>query len=411
MLLSFQLGHLEARRQQPLEYFPPNWCLDVFRNGKAIRYILMETLGATMDTSNNAVTGGGPSGPNGSDFLVSLCEIEDKLWDFLKRQRPVWYSRHPFRSVREFQLRKHVEMTLSLLTELRYLFETKSKPLADSCEQLSATVPLTKLNLKPLRELASNIKEDTQPETVEEWENTLKRWLLWLKRDDADYLYSRLLYELRISWAALGDPTRSELEDLKSSYGKDANQSKEFTSRAFRALQAVHDLGIDEERVRRTRLSARGRYLNLLSGVMAILLFALWGCMVWNIIQEPWPPQIGTRAGEFARGRYWMSSELFITPLVGALGAVLAHMRLVREEMTRSRQILAQALWAQVFTGASAALVLLLVLKSSLNPLNMSVEGWSTTAVVGFLAGYSEAFFLNTVGRLAGLTERTQGPS
>jgi hypothetical protein len=336
------------------------------------------------------------------DAVDRIRTIETKLLTFLRDQpwKYRWMLRRP-------QLLKHTEATLARLAELRSVMHHSGRDRSPALAELDDT--LTGLEHALNRD--GNLTGAVRPEWMEELQGSLKRTLLCLHGNDAHYLYERLIFEVDAVEARsrepepkeaepLGDRAQAELKKLIADY----ESQKDFpiwNDRACVALCSVHDQIVEKERLRRTRLDVRGRYM----GFVAIALGALVGFLLFAIaegILNDWSPS--------RTNQPWTSSDLLLAPIAGALGAVLSHMRRVRTEYTKIRQILAQALWAQVFAGAAAGTVLLLIARSPLNPLDpqkMPVAGWSSAGVLGFVGGFSEPFLINIVGRLTGIAEKS----
>jgi hypothetical protein len=105
------------------------------------------------------------------------------------------------------------------------------------------------------------------------------------------------------------------------------------------------------------------------------------------------------------------NAALLLTAMAsGALGSVLSGIYKLRDEMMSIRQL--RSFWpvltALPFVGATAATLLFAVLTSGLIKVaNLDPEAftWQHHAVFGFLAGFSEPFFLGVVKRAAGLAE------
>ena len=102
--------------------------------------------------------------------------------------------------------------------------------------------------------------------------------------------------------------------------------------------------------------------------------------------------------------------EVWLVAIVGALGATMSGTLNARDKLIRGSDLRAfsAGLVAQVFLGAASALVLLLLLFSEI----LEIAGTSSPegkAVVGFVAGFSEPFFVKTVASVAKLGEESEG--
>jgi hypothetical protein len=98
--------------------------------------------------------------------------------------------------------------------------------------------------------------------------------------------------------------------------------------------------------------------------------------------------------------------SIALTGVMGALGAAMSGTLKARDKLIRGSDLRAFSvgLVAQLLMGAGAAFFLLLILKSGLLQIagTNSLEGG---AVLGFVAGFSEPFFLRTIERIATLGE------
>ncbi len=94
---------------------------------------------------------------------------------------------------------------------------------------------------------------------------------------------------------------------------------------------------------------------------------------------------------------------LLLAVLAGALGSMLSAVLKARDSEQRIRYLRRSFsfVFLQPMIGATAALVTVWI--GVANVLNLGAETAHATAVVGFLAGFSEPFFLGTLGRLSDL--------
>jgi len=95
-----------------------------------------------------------------------------------------------------------------------------------------------------------------------------------------------------------------------------------------------------------------------------------------------------------------------ITALAGAIGSTLAGFFKLRELVRiTDLRFLKTGMYIQPVIGAAAALLLLVLLESGILELPGARDGQPSTAALatyGFIAGYSEPFFLGVVRRVAG---------
>jgi hypothetical protein len=144
----------------------------------------------------------------------------------------------------------------------------------------------------------------------------------------------------------------------------------------------------DDYQVHRARQKMRAKNLR----VLAVLLFPLVVTFAWLLAAK----NVGGGSG----------SGVFLVAIVGALGSVMSGTISARDKLVRGSDLRAfrAGLLAQVLLGASSALVLLLLLASQILEIAGagSLEG---KAALGFVAGFSEPFFLKTVVRVSKLGE------
>jgi hypothetical protein len=110
--------------------------------------------------------------------------------------------------------------------------------------------------------------------------------------------------------------------------------------------------------------------------------------------------------GVAGSGNIW--SEVSLAVFAGAIGASLSATIKIRDRVRRTLELraLAPLVVIQPVIGATAGLFVLLILESGLLEVNSSGTNWATWGALSFLAGFSEPFFLNVVGRLADVAER-----
>jgi len=102
---------------------------------------------------------------------------------------------------------------------------------------------------------------------------------------------------------------------------------------------------------------------------------------------------------------------LLIACLMGALGSILSGIYKLRDEELGIRQL--RSIWPvlviQPLVGAAAAMLVFAVLKTGIIQVatfDPAKESWPFFATFGFVAGFSEPFFLGVVRRTAVLTEQ-----
>ena len=98
------------------------------------------------------------------------------------------------------------------------------------------------------------------------------------------------------------------------------------------------------------------------------------------------------------------------------LGAVFSGLFKVRDEMASIRQLRSYSpiLIAQPLVGATSAAVVFVAFRTGIVRIGaIPPEGlaWHHHAILGFIAGFSEAFLLGIVGRLAAAADDQPKPS
>ncbi len=105
--------------------------------------------------------------------------------------------------------------------------------------------------------------------------------------------------------------------------------------------------------------------------------------------------------------------ETFVAAIAGALGGAVSGTYKLRDHITRIAALRAfePAIAVQPLLGAGAGLFLLLALESDLLKVgNVAAGDWHVAGAVGFVAGFSEPFFLGVVNRVAGIDEKAKPP-
>ena len=145
-------------------------------------------------------------------------------------------------------------------------------------------------------------------------------------------------------------------------------------------------------RERRARAAEKCRFMTLLAPLLLCLIAAV------------------TVSADLASqgGAIWR--EILLAASAGALGSVLAGTLKLRDRLVELDDLRAfgATLRVQPLVGATMGIVVLVVLQGDLIRLggdNVSV--WPGRAVLAFLAGFSEPFFLRVVDRLAVIPDKT----
>lgn len=185
----------------------------------------------------------------------------------------------------------------------------------------------------------------------------------------------------------------SELRELAEALRfQNPEASKLRTARA--RLAQLYEARVDHWRHERAFIQLRTNYLHAVSGILAGTL-VLFGWLIW-------------RVGGPVR-------ELCLAGSAGVLGAVFSGLFKVRDEMASIRQLrsFSPILIAQPLVGATAAVVVFLAFRTGIVRIgSIAPEGlaWHHHGILGFLAGFSEAFLLGIVGRLAAAADDQPKP-
>jgi hypothetical protein len=99
-------------------------------------------------------------------------------------------------------------------------------------------------------------------------------------------------------------------------------------------------------------------------------------------------------------------ASVLLVPFAGAFGAAMSGAIKARDRMPRAGDIRSfrDGLLAQMLVGAGSAVVVLLAIDSGIVTIaGVTADNWAARAVLGFVGGFSEAFFIGTVERVATL--------
>ena len=203
------------------------------------------------------------------------------------------------------------------------------------------------------------------------------------------------------------------LETLLGDYNGGRFQQDHLRVEARRALEYIHQARIAEYRVDRAKARLRGIYLS----TMALLLGGLIAAMSYFYLASMGEPD--------RRSTTYLTKALLLTILSGAAGSVLSRaVKLGKQPLHAEpdtnapepplgiRALLSgwKVFFAQPVLGATAALVVFLVFSAGLIQLGDGGElGPAGVALVGFLAGFSEPFFLGVLDKVGGKGERSPG--
>ena len=292
-------------------------------------------------------------------------------------------SRVPWRGVWDPEVRKHVNRICIAIDNAERLHEAGVFKKHRAEQRLRAL-----LGVEPdlLRDL------DVALEVNERWDQLL------IEVGDVDFIFSLLESE-----HARGD-TGTTVLTWRTLYGADEPESltqylngedvsEKGLAAARHGLAALSRTRLNQYLLYRARAKMKGRVLLWLAMALAVLvgLFALTIAIAES-------------------GSTW--SDLLLAGVAGAVGATMSGTFKLRDQivsLNALREFKAIAV-VQPLLGAAAALFLLLVLESGLVQIGEGDLDWATLGAVGFVAGFSEPFFLGVVGRVAGIEEDEKKP-
>jgi hypothetical protein len=234
--------------------------------------------------------------------------------------------------------------------------------------------------------------------TCTEYADSLERLLVNL--GGPVYIHTLLLREVRrddtdgdLRWGEFF--SRKELNRLVAAYDKPElpdEKSLEHRSAVDRLNYLFGLRSHIHHRHARARSRLKSVYLWRLAAVLFVLLVLLCAAVFWN---------------DGSKGLVLAST----VAAAGALGSALTGVFKVRDELSRigDLRLFGSALVVQPLVGASAGLLLLMVLDTGLpgfEPVTLEKARWTTFASYAFIAGFSEPFFLGIVQRVAATAER-----
>jgi hypothetical protein len=153
-------------------------------------------------------------------------------------------------------------------------------------------------------------------------------------------------------------------------------------------LAAVYTARAGANAIERTRIEEKARYLKWFGFALSVLA----ALAIAGLAFAPGSPSLESLVGAV---------------LGGAIGAALSGTFKLRDEIGRISQLRAfgPAVWVQPVIGAVAGLFLLVVLASGLIDISGTADDWAQVALLAFVGGFSEPFFLGLVGRVATVAE------
>lgn len=301
------------------------------------------------------------------DKLKVLSGLMEKPWQIL------WIKRKDPERYKAFSRIERRLLELRLRLESGPLLGSPMQTLKAAVSQVSC-----KLSREGAWDLAENLK-----------------WLLLCVADDEHLavLVQAERYapaEGRLSWA-------KEFGDDRDGFGPlptDEPRLPAWRSMAIARLSALYGARMDVARHERAALQLRANYLLAVTCVLGVFLGLSGLCNIFSGLQLGLEPDRG----------------LLTAIAAGALGSVLSGTYKLRDQMMGIRQLRSfwSALLAQPFVGATAAMLVVLIIKSGIvkfGDFDGATIDWRQQAIIGFISGFSEPFFLGIVGHLSSLKE------
>jgi hypothetical protein len=232
------------------------------------------------------------------------------------------------------------------------------------------------------------------------WEvlGVLKR--LNLRLGDHSYIAGLLEYENTHAreaahwhtWDQHFEP--GELRKLLTAY-RSGRVSPSQRATAVDRLTTLYRKRAEAGRNRRAQVALKELYLKRLAIALLLLLVLL-----------------GASADMSSNRSLWR--EFTLAAFAGALGSTLSGVLRLRDQLVRLDELRAfrPAMRVQPLVGASAgALVFMLLSSHAVSGGSISPTAWSSPGLLGFVAGFSEPFFLGLVDRIAVLPDKRPGES
>jgi hypothetical protein len=156
---------------------------------------------------------------------------------------------------------------------------------------------------------------------------------------------------------------------------------------------------IEDMQVHRARQALRRHNLRDLTLVLGVVLIVLVPLTALTAAAYPGPSPVG----------------VLLAVLGGMLGALLSGTFKARDTLTRAADIASfrDGLPAQILVGAAAALAIVVIVGGGLVTIStIDLSPWQSLLALGFVAGFSEPFFLGTIKRATTLGDpQTSAPA
>lgn len=294
------------------------------------------------------------------------------------------------------ELRKQLLIILTRLSEARRLLHQHQGTAPPAPEKP------TPLRPEKLEEIEGVLNTEANSyalhlDTATDYADSLERILVEL--GGPVYVHTLLIHETRqddlggeFRWSQFFP--RGELDELLAAYSRSEGEvdGAEHVRAVDRLIFLCAKRGHIHHRHARARSQLKNVFLKRLAIVLSMLISVLCLAIFWN---------------EEERGILLAATAAS----AGALGSALTGVFKVRDELSRigDLRLFGNALIVQPLVGASAGLLLFMVLTAGLpgiGPLSIQTASWATFATYGFIAGFSEPFFLGVVQRVASTGDR-----
>jgi hypothetical protein len=205
---------------------------------------------------------------------------------------------------------------------------------------------------------------------------------------DDDRLRLMLEEELERDKTVLTDAARKRAHDLLAMSDGDVERRRQLESLAIAAIRKRND-DFREERITG---ELRQNYLTWLGSVLLVLLI---GVAVFSVLA--------------AHSGLW--AKVVLALLSGALGGTLSGVIRLRvpESRLAALKSLGPVMLVQPLVGAVGGIILFAIWRSGLLTVaGLDKDEWSSVAVVAFVGGFSERFFLRSLAKITGAPDQSR---
>ena len=281
------------------------------------------------------------------------------------------------------ELAKALSLVQSYVSEVRELLELDSDQAPLRTEKVE----------RRFRDFLTQGVKKLSIDSAWELANQLRSELLFL--GDVSYVWTQLEYEVQRDkkpnkwhrWSDHFAPSKLEaLIQVRDNGAVDRQTHLE----AVRSLRKLYGLRAEAGMERRARAAQKCRYLTLLIPILFTL-------------------QVALAAAIYEVGADGVWKQIILAASAGALGATLSGTLRVRDRLVALDDLRSfwPAMRIQPLIGATAGLFALLALEShAINPGGGEETPWAAYALLTFVAGFSEPFFLGLVQKIAVIPDK-----